>query len=107
MRARVTKEEGSPLSCLARASEGLADSVWLRGPKRLKLLARRPLAQGGLRLSARERNRSSKPAYHLAARERGLKALLPPDSRSNRRALPERARQRRRSGEGASGLRRN
>lgn len=48
--AGVAKEARAPLSSLARAPEGLSDSVWLRGPARLESLARRPIAQGGLRL---------------------------------------------------------
>lgn len=50
----MEKEERTTLSELSPAPACLPDSLWLRRPERFELPARRPLAQGGARISARE-----------------------------------------------------
>jgi hypothetical protein len=58
-----------------------------------------------VRLSARERPRLGEPAHLISDGKLGYQGLLPPDSPDALRALPDGARERRRTEEGASGLR--
>src|SRR5215203_3363921 len=99
------KRKGRPFSGSPRQAAHLSDSLRIGGPERLGLFARRPFAQALVRVDAPERGGSGEPAHDLEARERALRSRLLPDGRSPLRSLPHRARERRRSEEGALGLR--
>src|SRR5215218_7980575 len=104
-RAGVAKAQRAPFSGSPRQAAHLSDSLRIGGPERLGLFARRPFAQALVRVDAPERGGSGEPAHDLEARERALRSRLLPDGRSPLRSLPHRARERRRSEEGALGLR--
>src|SRR5215210_6694819 len=70
------------LSSLVRSSARLSDSLWLRRAERLELLARRPFAQAGVRISAREWTEPRQPADYLTPGERRRRSLLLPNSTS-------------------------